>query len=518
MIDRRTVLGLFVGAACSVAFLWLTDIPLGIPGEWEWKRIPVEDGQMVAAGLGWVMAGSVAAVYCALAWLGVKRLEVCSRTETAVWLGSLVLAGFFWLGVVQESPPAAKYRLTKTPWVLYDWGASGYFHEARYKMHDVKSFLATYEAKMAEGDYYHVGTHPPGLFLLHRGLIRLCEQFPPLTHVLLQLQPRSVEDGFEVLDSTPRLHPPPLLKSDRAAIWLAAIVTQLVGVATLIPLYLLLRRDYSPQISWMAVTFWPLVPALAIFLPKSDALYPFLGTAFLYVWLTGWRRRSALLCLFSGLLFWLGMFFSLAVLPYALLAALMTVWEARLSVAAERPHDWFRATCVCVAWSTAGLLVAGFALWVAFDINLANVWAWNGRNHAAFYDHHPRTYWKWLGVNALELALAVGLPVLGLAASSFVRTLQPTRGWQQRHLGPFWGCAIVWGLLWLSGKNMGEAARLWLVIQPWLIWLTAGSFQRPLSQRSTPHTSPPLKTWLLILVLQAIACLATVTRVSGFDY
>ena len=35
---------------------------------------------------------------------------------------------------------------------------------------------------------------------------------------------------------------------------------------------------------------------------------------------------------------------------------------------------------------------------------------WNFRNHAAFYDHYTRTYWKWLLVNPIELIFAVGAP------------------------------------------------------------------------------------------------------------
>ena len=54
--------------------------------------------------------------------------------------------------------------------------------------------------------------------------------------------------------------------------------------------------------------------------------------------------------------------------------------------------------------------------------------------------------------------------------------LQFKSGWRRRAAGPAWCLTAVWVLLWLSGKNMGEAARLWLILMPWPVWLAAGYF------------------------------------------
>ena len=58
-------------------------------------------------------------------------------------------------------------------------------------------------------------------------------------------------------------------------------------------------------------------------------------------------------------------------------------------------------------------------LWLFHNVNLLNVWAWNYRNHAGFYGQFPRTYWRWLLVNPLELALALGVPIVVLTAAAF---------------------------------------------------------------------------------------------------
>jgi hypothetical protein len=152
-------------------------------------------------------------------------------------------------------------------------------------------------------------------------------------------------------------------------------------------------------------------------------------------------------------------------------------------------------------------------------LNLPSVWAQNVTNHAAFYDHFTRTYWKWLLANPLEAALAAGAPLALAAVFGGVRS-------RATHLFPLVAAtALVWGLLWISGKNSGEAARLWLLFQPWLVVAASLALRDQRAVGFSPaeraaQSYPAAKTraaWLALLTLQAIACIATVTRVDGFE-
>ena len=155
---------LLATSAASVGLLWLPCgdaaeswcVPLGIPGEWDWNRIPVDEGGTTTLLLGWSLAAIALLVYGVVVWIGATRLSNCSRTETAFWLVALATAGFCWLSLLQESPPEG-YRTSKAVQVLYYPSSSGYFFEARYGLDDVSSFLGDYEQRMAEGDVLHVG-------------------------------------------------------------------------------------------------------------------------------------------------------------------------------------------------------------------------------------------------------------------------------------------------------------------------------------------------------------------------
>lgn len=505
-------------ALATAGFLWGTEIPLGVPGEWTWDRIRFPDDAAFTFLLSIAMIVLIGGAYFSTALFGYLRIGNAPRRERAFWLAALTVAGFAWLGAIQESPAPLENQWGKAAWVTYYPSSSGYYYEARYAMPDVAAYLAAHEERMTKGDVLHFGTHPPGLAIFHRATIVACERFPALTWLLLSTQPGSVDEAFRSIEDNQRSGPRPLLPVDRAAIWLAVLCIQAVSVATVIPLYFLARRAWSPTSAWQACAFWPLVPSLAVFLPVSDAIYPFLGTLFLAVWLAGWSRGSILLCAISGVILWVGMFLSLAMLPVALLAVLVTLAEFTW----KRPEGiTIGGTSKSVGWSLLGFAVPIALLWFAWNTNLVAIWTWNLRNHEGFYDQNTRTYWKWLLVNPLELAFGLGWPLVILCASALVSAWkQPTRKFK---LACFVFCFGVWAILWLSGKNMGEAARLWLLVMPWPVWLCAGLFDTfafPDDPMKTEYREPPstLVVWLAALAAQMFACFATVTRVNGFDF
>ena len=130
------------------------------------------------------------------------------------------------------------------------------------------------------------------------------------------------------------------------------------------------------------------------------------------------------------------------------------------------------------------------------------------------------TYWKWLLVNPVELSFAAGIPVTLAAAGSYATFTK--RHWstfpQLCDVMSFGTMALamlfVWGTLWLTGKNSGEAARLWIIFLPWLVWL-AGPLLAEAEAESRHRWLRP--AWVM-LAIQLAVCLLTVAHVSGFHF
>ncbi|MEK6258936.1 MAG: hypothetical protein AABP62_10005 [Planctomycetota bacterium] len=533
---HRAIFSLILCAvAASLSVLWLSQVPLGIPGEWTWDRAAAEPdsawnliGAAVAAGL-----------YLLAVRTGWKRLCRESRSpircvEVGAWLAALVVMACAWLWIVQEAAPL-RNRLGKAAFVLYYPSSSGYFTKARYDAPNASAFLAGYEDLMRERDVLHVGTHPPGLFLVFHGLIAACEKSPVLASLLDATQPASFREACDVIATNSlRSKPPlPLLPLDRRALWLATLLVMLSASLVVVPLYGVVRQTHGPATAWLTASLWPAIPAVAVFVPKSDVVYALVGMMIVWTWLGAVKRRSAVLALVAGLLAWCGLMCSLAFLPVFLFAALVSWRGLKFGCASgseERPltlspqsrgegtgeastvGGWFGTLPLrCVIAAAAGFAAPTLLLgWLA-RVNLIAVWWLNYQNHAGFYQQYARTYWKWLLVNPVELSFAAGVPVVLLAAASVVSLGKERRSALAMAA---WSMLFVWGTLWLTGKNSGEAARLWIVFLPWLVWL-AGPLLADAETKSTQRWLRP--AWVLLAVQLAV-CLLTVARVSGFHF
>ena len=325
---NRVLLSLFLLiAVASPGVLWLTQMPLGIPGEWTWDRLTAEPDSV------WNLIGAAVAagLYVVVVRVGWKRLSGESRTaphrvEVGAWLMTLVALAFAWLWVVQEASPL-KNRLGKAAFVLYYPSSSGYFTKARYEEPSSTKLLGGYENLMRERDVLHVGTHPPGLFLVFHGLIAACEKSPALAVLLDATQPASFREACDVIATNSlRSKPPrPLLPLDRRVLWLATLLVMLSASLVVVPLFGVVRQTQGLATAWLTASFWPAVPAVAVFVPKSDVVYAFVGMMIVWSWLAALKRRSVVMALLAGLFAWCGLMCSLAFLPVFLFAALVAL-------------------------------------------------------------------------------------------------------------------------------------------------------------------------------------------------
>jgi hypothetical protein len=372
---------------------------------------------------------------------------------------------------------------------------------------------------MREGDVLHIGTHPPGLIVAFRGLLALCRAAPAATEWVLASEPGSVRASFAAIKETAGPSSTPLDSIDRAVLWLATLLAQAFAAMTVFPLFGLLRRTCTPRASWLAVAFWPAVPAVALFLPKSDALFPFFAALILWLWLSGLDQRSHARCFLAGLTLWLSLFLSPAFLPVAFLTACVTLWSClfRAGDSSFAPSFGERSLTAPFVSGSIGFALPIVLLWLLARLNLMTIWSLNLRNHAAFYGQFQRTYGKWLLINPLEFAVAAGVPLVLAATYSGLRQYR-TQG--MAACGPVVGFLATWGILWLSGKNSGEAARLWIFLTPFLVWIAGPAFDPVPGPPADPARNPPLTTATgrLALALQLAVCGAIVMRVIGFHY
>ena len=513
----------FAGVAVTIWLLWFSDIPLGVVGEWTWDRIKYDEAALKETSLSWAITGCVTLGYLFFCLFADRRVLEAGRWEMTGWLAGLVLAGMIWHGVAQECPPDPN-RLSKVPWVLWYRGTQGYYAEARERASQEPDYLAKYFDRMKEGDVLHFGTHPPGFIQLHKSIISLVQRSPMLQGWLLDYQPQSVRESLNELVKNSANSKLAAVELDRAALWLSGLLASFAAMCTVVPLFLLVRRSCGRETAWRVASLWPLVPALAVFHPVSDLWLPVFGAAFLALWSEAWSKRSVLLAILAGFVMSVGMRFSLAMLPVSFLAAYWTIADVLLVNTSDPLKSRLQQVGIYVLAALIPFVVSVISARVFDGLDLAGVWFQNFKNHAAFYDTSIRSVSKWMLVNPLELALAAGTPIFIYAVSTWLSSTKGSLKSGRSLASSRFACFLTIGVLWLSGKNSGEVARLWIFLIPWLLWVAgqeeeiAAKIVNGPGQTLPEYTGTPARGWMTLMILQAVVCVATVSSVDGFKW
>lgn len=504
---------LLIGSVVLTAVVTLApSIPLGVPGEWTWSRhagissfVDVVD-RLVPA----LLCGAAFVLFAE--WGRRRILQVGGRGKAGLYT-LLILVAASWILSVQKSTPVA-YRDIKPLWVLYDRSSSGYFIEAATRINSADEFLQAYEARMEQGDVLHVGTHPPGLFLLAFGCLEICRSSESICSLVEACHSRHEREAFRLVETETR-YATALDRSELAGLQLLSLVTSIAVVLAIVPLALLCRHLFDHVTAWKCCCLWPLLPSLTIFLPKSDLLFPLTSMSALTLMVLAMQhRKTLLLAVPAGLVLWVGLLLSLAHLPVIFLLAVFSLlrfvkfgWSTLKRDACVLGIMIFTVAATAILFS------------VVYDCNLLNVWLWNLTNHESFYSEYQRSWWKWLLVNPVELAFAVGLPVAFMAFAglkSSLHQLRPNRQSGTKKDKATAGLLVAAAaatilVLLMSGKNQGEAARLWCFLTPWLL-LSCGHF-------FTQHATPENRSLFPALVATQLICaLLTVSHVAGFSF
>ena len=429
-------------AGLAFALRW-RGMPLGVRGEWEWLRIGTRPDVLSVT-----LAALSVFAYALYAWAGLRRIAAGGRA--GAWLVGLFPAAVLVQVGIQEGAPFG-YGLVKWAMALANPGSSGYYGVAKDQGGDLHSFLAAYPTWIKAQDSLHVGTHPPGLFAVSWGLLRLMEDHPRWARAIVMALPRSVEAGFRVV-SPGR----PLPMADRASLAMTGVVTLVACAATVLPLYWLARSRGSAAASWVAAALWPVVPAAMMFQPTADTAFPLLATAALAA--AAWAPRRPAMAGVSGLLLGIGTGFTLAFFPVGLVAAIVYLGDWRL--------DW-RGKCRLLIFTGVGFLIPTLCFWMMAGANPFAIWRSNAENHARFYEQYHRSYWAWVAENPVELAIALGLPTAAWALAG----LRSAPGICRATIG-------VLILLTVSGKNLSEVGRLWLPLMPPLLLIAGAGYER----------------------------------------
>lgn len=402
--------------------------------------------------------------------------------------------------------------------------AGGFARQARVVDEmGARNFLANYHLFIAHfrersGGKFHVGhinTHPPGNILYFSGVTRLLDSSTKLRRLAENSAPAGSKEALEIVGNTwkvpfwfsetvPGLETAPvkleadattqeavvyraisdtlatpLSDAEGSGLWVGALGLRLAGAVTVLLTYLLGCKLYGRRCAAWAAALVGVCPALLLFAPSFDVLYACCGILTFWLIYSAARDKSPVKALLAGLVTYAGLFFSLAMLIVAALAVatVLVGWWQKRELAKELRSGRLWAV---VALGVAGLTVPALTLRILTGYRSLAVWRVCLKANALFNQESGRSLWKWALYNPVDFLIFLGVPAGTLCLWGLAASIKSLRSWQRLKEMSVLPLVLVACILALnfSGKNLGEAGRLWLFLMPLVIISCVGMLCR----------------------------------------
>ncbi len=337
------------------------------------------------------------------------------------------------------------------------------------------------------GRSVHVALAPPGLPLIYHAANDVLGALPGAADSLQRtLLPYQCANYSLLAYSS----------AEWASAWLG-ILMPVWGALAVWPLFFITRRLSDSQAARIAVTWWPLGPALVMFAPTWNTFYPFVALVAFWCLLRGLEGRFFWI-LVSGLLCGLLTFANFSLVPLLGLFgfyAVFHLWQSRahdptgISVGHLAPLQ--RLVLIGV-WFGLGLILP----WLVYG--LASGFAPLDLLHVAMSEHLAldRPYLPWLWLHFWEWALFTGVPLIALWLLNVVKGKRDILGLS---------LLLTMIVLLLSGTARGETGRVWLFFSPFVLIAAAYALQ---NRRSN---------WLIVSGAQVILMIVLASILPVID-
>ena len=471
-----------MGVAGALLYAGLSEEGIGVRPEWVWNV--TDSPQYESLGGPLILSG---AILLCLGWVVLKCELSTRRREAAALSGVVLLLLLLQMAVAGLGPGGS----LETVFASYP-PANAYFDRAT-RITTAREYLADYQREIEEEEFrVQLSTHPPGSVLFYYPFVRASQRWPELFISLRDFARRSAptDEAYAVPEIEGAIRRLVRKPEHEGAVWFAAVALRLLASLVVVPIYLLCRLEFPPAKALTAAFLAATVPSIFLFNPHPDQFFPLVSASFVLLILVGvrgfrwWAAAAAAIALF------LGLFCSLSFLAPAFtgfLVCAIAVWR--------RPS---RRHLLLVAAGLVAFAGPVLFLLIAFDYDSFGVWQACSAQNDEFNAHSGRTYWKWLLFNPFELAIFSGLPLFvvywrfwmkeanhrwlhgelrpGVARSAGLpdeaaRNSGPeVEVPDQRPPAGLGDLVIALGatfvLLNLSGKNLGEVGRLWMILMP----------------------------------------------------
>jgi 4-amino-4-deoxy-L-arabinose transferase-like glycosyltransferase len=412
---------------------------------------------------------TVAVALLGLVWVALRVWDRARRLLKVALLTGLALASW-WLAI--QVCVVDSYRYGFLAFTVASPVTNSYFSVAT-QVEDPREFGETFPQRMA-GLPIHASTQSPGPILAFHALNRVLDRLPWLLQVvpdrLLAVDHVTAESLAASSHRTYHASGWPLPTGDhvRKAL-LAALLLPLLGSLAVFPIYLLGSRLRDPRTGLAAAAIFAVTPSFLLFTSTVDQVYALpaaiVAVCAFFAVTSPSERRGTLWAAVGGLVYGGGVFLNLGLLA---LAPLLLVFGLLMFLRYAPDRRATRLVWLALVF-LAGAATALLLVWALWGVNLFAVFAESTRLREKFYAvDFPRQRWPWAGWNVLDFLIFLGPPAALLLLRGLGAELR-----RPRRAGVAVALAVTILLITLSGKQRGEAARMWIFLVPFAATVAA---------------------------------------------
>lgn len=321
---------------------------------------------------------------------------------------------------------------------LIDPGINGYFSTA-LKIDNIFNYFSSYSEIIYTFDQ-HARGHPPGAVLTIKLLLEVFENFTRFAQLDFSSL-NSLKVGWANHLWTP------LSLSQKTASLFIPFLLHLFSALTIIPFFYLTKAIFkNKKVAFRSTFIYATIPSLSFFALTFDPIYAAFPILCLLTLIKGFEKNNKSLIFLSGLIFGIGLFFSLSILPVLLGTFVFSLIFFKKNIDKVLKKIFI---------FTSGMLFV-FIFLFALGFNFFKAYI------AVIQNQAPRDYFLWTIYNPYDFFIFMGLAtscLFFIATWNIYRKKHIVNKIEEKILVSFW---VTFTILVVSGISRGEVGRIWI--------------------------------------------------------
>jgi len=377
-----------------------------------------------------------------------KRSEEIEKYEKKLLIFLVAWIYIFIFAVLFFSRSGAFVLLQR----IIDPGANGQY-TASLNITNIFSFLSNFY-RLIPTFVMHASSHPPGGVVMFWIFNRFFEFFPK-SNFIVNIIP-SANDVAKIWNV--------LMPNQKLSAVFSSVFIPLLICLPVIPVYYLGKMIAGVKVGLRSALIYSTIPSVILFVPLLDVFYTFFPMISLILLILSFgKKRKQKYLILSGLVFGIGLFFTLSILPFLLIYFIILIIEF------YRPKQGIlilREPLINFLTIIIGGLIFFALMLLAFNINMIKIYI--------SLRLVERSYFPWVFYNLYDFFVFTGIPVLIvfiLFIKDFINRFSGVKSIKDNFLFVAFLFTII--TVDVLGVVRGEAGRIYLVFVPILSILIA---------------------------------------------